>query len=143
MTGRISWRRGINRRAASISAILGILVIFSGVIFFEDGIAQCTVITVGILVIEAGVWYMANPFLTNERYYTELRNELESFIGLVRKLNTLAAKDSKTDEFELARTAMHESVERMCRLAGAPDAPAVSVDVTGERDCTKEEASVT
>ncbi len=75
-------------------------------------------ITAGLLVMQAGVWYMANPIFTSERRYTGLRDELNNLIHLVRQLNKAAVADGAKDELERLRSAMHESVDEIAKLTG-------------------------
>ncbi len=117
-----SWRRRLNRLAAPISSILGILIIYGGVTLIGSGTTQLTVVTLGILVIEAGVYYMANPIITSERRYSGLRDEVDVFIDLVRRLNRLAAKNSTKEDLEQVQDSMRESVDRMGALARHPHA---------------------
>ena len=54
--------------------------------------------------------------------------------------NTLAAAGSGKEELEVVKTAMHESFDEMCRLAGRPD---VAADTIEEPDGVPEEQPVT
>ena len=75
---------------------------------------------------EVGVWYMANPIFTSERHYTGLRDELDKLIHLVRQLNKSAVAHRSEVELERLRSAMHESVDEMSRLAGSQAKPSAS-----------------
>ena len=136
-----TWRRKVNQAAAPFSALLGIVVIFAGVIFVDAAIVKYTVIAVGILVMEAGIWYMANPIFTSERRYSGLRGELDGFIGLVRQLNAVALSRGQgnelsrgqRNEFDRLCTEMHQSVDVMIRFAGKNDESADAVELRAER----------
>jgi hypothetical protein len=117
--------RGL-RRAVDIGLpVLGIIIVLAGVLFVYELYAQLAVVVLGLLLIEAGVWQLANPLLPSERRYGALRSEVDDFIGLVRRLNT-AALASRSDagdaaaaaEFERLREQLHASVERMAAFAG-------------------------
>ena len=54
------------------------------------------------------------------RVFTGLRQEVERFIDLVRRLNAHAMAENVA-LMEEARAAMHESVDRMFGMAGEPD----------------------
>ncbi len=129
MDNRMTWRRRVNRSAASISAVTGILVVFCGVLFIDSSFPKMGVIAAGLLTMQAGVWYMANPILTSERRYTGLRDEIDAFIVHVRDFNQAVVDKSPEEEVKRLRIAMHESVEKMDRRAGqesgsgAEDAP--------------------
>ena len=120
IANRLSWRRAINRHIAPVSAIVGIVVVFLAVMFVDDDVTTLGLISAGLLVMQAGVWYMANPLLTSERKNTALRSEVDAFIGLVRALDQHAARADASEELEQVRASMHASVDRMTELAGAP-----------------------
>lgn len=118
----MSWRRWINRTAAPISAVVGIFIVFCGVLFVDSDFAKIVTIALGLLVMQGGVWYMANPVLTSERRYTRLRDEIDDFINLVRQLNQAVVAKAPSDELEKLSSAMHESVDKMTALAGSQSA---------------------
>ncbi len=76
-------------------------------------------VAVGILFLLAGTWYAANPFFKDDREYLRLpmRAEVDRFTGLLRQLNAAAVEDRTGPEFEQAKAAMHESVERMQEIS--------------------------
>jgi hypothetical protein len=79
---------------------------------------------VGLLLLQASVWRLANPLLPDDRKHLALRGEGDHFIDLLRQLNRVAlvaeaagrpiAGDS---EVEAVRQEMHASVDRMVKLA--------------------------
>jgi putative Mn2+ efflux pump MntP len=106
--------------------VIGTVIVFLAIILIPDFNIQARIFTVlaGVLLIQAGVWKLTSPFLPSDRKYTELRDEVDGFIGLVRALNSAAldARAAGTDEawlgFRGALGSMHDSVERMGTLAG-------------------------
>jgi hypothetical protein len=106
--------------------VVGTIIVFLAVILISDFNIQARIgtVLVGILLIQAGVWKLTSPFLPSDRQYSELRDEVDGFIGLVRSLNgaALEARGARTDDswaqFRGAIDAMHNSVERMGELAG-------------------------
>ena len=118
------------------AALLGMVIVFGGIalFYFENPVPRITTIAVGIFVIISGIWFAANPFLKNERRYLGLRAEVNQFIQLTRTLNRTAVEKRGQEDFEQAKAAMHESVERMALLAGAEgvvaDRPSPGLSVT-------------
>lgn len=106
---------------------VGIVLIFCTVLFVKGIQAQIALTSVGILIIEAGVWKLANLLLPNERKFFALRHETDHFISLVRQLNTaaIALKEDDSPEnvmaFEDVQGAMQQTVERMAEVAGKTD----------------------
>jgi hypothetical protein len=107
--------------------LLGIVVIMGAVLFLRQVHAQIVVVLIGILLIELGVWKIAQEFLLNQRYFHALRREVHLFMGLVRQLND-AALAVKTHEmvhhrqvFDETHEAMKQTVERMVQVAGKTD----------------------
>jgi hypothetical protein len=104
--------------------LLGIVVIMGAVLCLRQVHAQIGVVLIGILVIELGVWKIAQEFLLNQRCCHTLRGELDRFIGLVRQLNdaALAVKTHETEHhrqvFDETHEAMKQAVERMVQVAG-------------------------
>ncbi len=113
------------RRWLSIGLpILGMVLVFAAVIAIVDRQYQLGLVILGVLLIEAGVWKLANPFLPSERKYTELRTEVDRFIGLVRELNSAALEARQQngaeqwDRYRQVLATLHDSVDRMGELAG-------------------------
>jgi len=123
--GGLSVRRLRNLIQASIP-IVGAVIVFLALILISDANPQTrlAIVLVGILIIEAGVWGLTNPFLPSERRYLELRDEVDGFILLVRALNQagLDARASGTGESWRrvcgVMDEMHASVDHMAELAG-------------------------
>ena len=116
------------RKAVEVGTpILGMITVFAAVLLIPPANLQIQLVTVlvGVLLIEAGVWGLTNPFLPNERQFVALREEVDDFIDLVRQLNTAAVKKhsdrESTEEdtaFEATLADLHTSVRRMGQLAG-------------------------
>ena len=120
--GSSSWRRAFNKYIGLITAVIGLGIVVSS--FFFVGNLSMWYITVmaGLLLAMGGFLYGAHPFLTSERRYSALRREVDSFIGLVRELNSVATRSGHSEEFERVKREMLRSVERMAELAGKEDA---------------------
>ncbi len=107
--------------------ILGMCVAFAGVLFVDGDVGTLLTVLAGILLVEAGVWNLANPFLPSARKYTSLRTEVDEFIQLVRGLNTAAigvreiGGETERESFRESLLRMHASVDRMGELAGVAD----------------------
>ena len=114
------------RRAIELGLpILGMAVVFGGVLFIPPTSLQIQVLVVlvGVLILEAGVWGLTGKILPNERRFVALRDEGDHFINLIPNLNAaaLARKaglEGSDERFEEALAAMHTSVERMAGVAG-------------------------
>ena len=118
-----SLRRTVN----TALTILGLLIAFAGILLWDDKQAQILAVLAGFVLIEVGVWGLANPFLPSHRKFSRLRDEVDAFIATVRVLNaaSLVAKEEPTQEHQ-ARvqellTELHQSVDRMGELAGEYD----------------------
>ena len=118
------WRR----RLDPCVSVLGILVILGAVLFSQELRTQILVTTCGIVLMEVGVWRLAQRLLPSERQYNALRAEVDRFLQLVRHLNTaaLTRKAHDTPEtrqaFAQVYQEMQQAVARMATLAGKTDA---------------------
>lgn len=107
--------------------LLGIVAILGAVLFIVSLRAQLAVVILGILLIEVGIWRLADPLLPSERRYNALRTEVDRFIGLVRELNRTAIQLEKEETpearaaFNAVRSALVESTDRMAEVAGKTD----------------------
>lgn len=118
--------------------IIGVALVLAAVLFFYHNLyLQIAIVLIGLVLIEAGIWNLANPILPSERKYLALRAEVDAFIGLVRRLNratlALAADATSQNRAKLlqVRDEMLESVKRMQDYAGkeqAPPAPQVPIE---------------
>lgn len=117
------------RKAVELGTpILGMVTVFAAVLLIPPSNLQIQLVTVlvGVLLIEAGVWRLTNPFLPNERQFLPLREEVDDFIDLVRQLNKAAIDRNSNEEgteeadtmLEETLADLHSSVRRMGQLAG-------------------------
>lgn len=106
--------------------LLGAVIVFLAVLLISDLNLQARLVTVlvGVLMIEAGVWKLTDPFLPSERKFTDLRAEVDGFIHKVRALNEAALDSGTSDDGESGQSvqsvleSMHASVDHMGELAG-------------------------
>ena len=110
--------------------IIGVALVLAAVLFFYHNLyLQIAIVLIGLVLIEAGIWNLANPILPSERKYLALRAEVDAFIGLVRRLNratlALAADATSQNRAQLlqVRDEMLDSVKRMEDYAGKEQAP--------------------
>lgn len=108
--------------------LVGTAVVLAAVLFLPDNLMlQLVVVVAGILLVEAGVWRLTNPFLPSERRNDELRREVDDFLELVRELDREAdAAEADLSEdagrrLDAIRAEMHDSVDRMGTLTGSGD----------------------
>ena len=106
---------------------LGIGIIFTSVILGGtlEIQMQLPLALLGVLFMEAGVWGLSSKLFPNERRYSQLREEGDSMIQLIRELNAAAiAKDTGAEDakrFQATLQRMHDSVVRMSELASKED----------------------
>lgn len=101
----------------------GILLLYSAVV--EPTMhRQFLILGVGFIIILTGAWRLFHGFLPNERRFIKLRTELDAFIHLVRRLNTLSdPSEEKTSPHRAQKIRdlqdeMHTAVDRMVEAAG-------------------------
>ena len=125
---KITSVRALRRVTQTVLPFVGVLVVLASVFFLRDLRLQMPLVVGGLLLVEFGVWKAAQNILPSERQFHTLRFEAESFIRLVRQLNTvaLARKQTPSPEhqqaFEDIREAMRQSVDRIVEVAGKTDA---------------------
>ena len=117
--------RTLRRAVELVLPLLGMAIVFGGVLFVPPTNLQIqiVVVLVGVLILEAGVWGLTGQLLPNERSFVGLREEGDHFVNLIRNLNAAAmAKEAGLEgseqRFEESLIAMHASVDRMAALAG-------------------------
>jgi len=119
--------RKIRRKIDTMLTGLGIAVIFTAVLLTGSlGIKiQLPMALFGVLLMEAGVWGLAQKILPSDRHYSSLRNEGNHMLDLIRELNAAAiAKDLGKEDakrFQSTLEKMHESVVKMSELAALED----------------------
>lgn len=138
-SSRVSPQHGLQESARassrSIRKILdtglpfvGIVLIFSTLLLVQELSKQIALVAIGILIIEVGVWKLAQKLLPSERQYTALREEVDRFITLVRRLNraALVLKENPAPEhvaaFEEIRGAMQQTLDQITEVTGKTDA---------------------
>jgi hypothetical protein len=103
-------------------ALIGMAIIFIGVVTSDDPQTQLALIIVGILLIQGGVWTLAHRLAGPRREYLKLRSEVTDFLGLVRHLNEASVEAAATDvesaERQRILQEMHARVDRMGAAAG-------------------------
>ncbi|MGQ0815704.1 MAG: hypothetical protein ACT4O1_14810 [Gemmatimonadota bacterium] len=120
-------RRKIRKIIEAGLPLLGSVVVFAGILLLLDPVLQVAAAAVGVLMIQAGIWRLTQPILPSERRYQALRQEVDYFIVLVRRLNAAALGIKEMDEpatraaFEAAQQRMQQSFDRMALLAGKTD----------------------
>ena len=114
---KTTWRRKALRHLPFGAAVIGMILIFSSVMFVDGESSKIAAITAGILVLLVGMWCASYPVYPNERRYLALRAEFGQFIDLVTALNRSATSLLAEQEFAGVKAAMHESVERMAVVA--------------------------
>lgn len=107
---------------------IGMALVIGAVLFGQSLAIQLFLVVAGLLLTEAGLWRLADPFLPDERKYLALRSETDHFTALVRQLNAAAlAVDEGSHRasplaLEEVKAEMHRSVDRMVNVAGKTDA---------------------
>ena len=120
--------RKLRRILHLIVPAVGMALVIGAVLFGESLPVQLFLVLAGLLLTEAGLWRLADPFLPDERKYLALRSETDHFMALVRQLNAAALAldggDQRGPRFALdeVRTEMHRSIDRMVNFAGKTDA---------------------
>lgn len=117
-TAKSTWRRSVNRYVPLVGVTIGLLLVLSGLAEVDANAELYMRVIIGIVLVVAGYFYAQHPFLSSERKYSQLREEVDNFIGLVRRLNRTAIAIGGGPEFENVTTAMRESVARIEELAG-------------------------
>ena len=109
--------------------VAGVVIVLAGVLFFARSLyVQLIVVLLGLLLIQAGIWKLANPVLPSERRYNALRSEVDSFILLARRLNRATLENTSDPtpanraRLLQIRDEMMESVRRMEAVAGRTEA---------------------
>jgi hypothetical protein len=118
-----NWRRTINKYIGLATAVVGMGIVLSSFLFLRNPPLWYATVMVGLIIVMGGFLYGAHPFLTSERRYFALREEVDRFIDLVRKLNEAAVAKDTSGEFDRVKSAMLNSVERMADLAGKEGGP--------------------
>ena len=107
--------------AAGIVIILFAMFVYSGDFLQEQMLWN----GIGLLLLNAGVWGIAVKCMPTERRYSQLRDEGDRMISLIRELNSaaLAHKQGLEDDSRFNSTLenMHDAVRLMAGLASLED----------------------
>jgi len=116
-------KKNIRRNIDLALTAVGIAVVFSAIILGTslNVRAQMPIAIIGVLLMQAGIWGLSAKFIPNQRRYTNLREEGDRMLDLIRELNAAAiAKEIGTEDakrFQRTLEAMHSSVLKMSELA--------------------------
>jgi hypothetical protein len=107
-------------------AVLGLAVVIAAVVADPSPgvVPEILMVLTGLLLIEAAGWRKSNPWLPSTRRFDDLREEVEAFLPLIRRLNSASIRARKTGNprdiqaAAMVADAMHASVERMKEAAG-------------------------
>ena len=113
-----------SRRARYVVGQLLPVVGVGGTMLVTDILRRVLVVAVGVLMVEVAVWNVANHILPDSRSYLPLRNEIDRFIQLARRLNAAAVSLAQGETvparrtFDTVRDDMVEAVHRIANMAG-------------------------
>lgn len=107
-------------------AVLGLAVVIAAVVVDPSpgAVPEILMVLTGLLLIEAAGWPRSNAWLPSTRRFDDLREEVEAFLPLIRRLNSASIRARRTGDPRDAQAAamvvdaMHASVERMKEAAG-------------------------
>jgi len=104
--------------------VVGVVLVLIAVAWSANTLLRLALAGIGLFLVGSRPWRLADPVLPSERRYMALRNEVDAFIGMVRRLNG-ATLDLLGDPSPPARARvlqirdeMLDSVRRMERVAG-------------------------
>jgi len=117
-TAKSTWRRNVNRYVPLVGVTIGLVLILSGLAVVDANPELYMRVIIGIVMVVAGYFYAQHPFLSSERKYSGLRDEVDNFVDLVRRLNRTAIAIGGGPEFDELTTAMRASLARIEELAG-------------------------
>ena len=101
-------------------AVGGAVIILLQVAFITTSRLEVTVVLLGIVVNQVGVWGLASRLLPERRKYMLLRSEAKHLLGLVSQLNEYAVAGDRT-KVEAIHRSMLESVDRMVPVAAVAE----------------------
>jgi hypothetical protein len=108
--------------------LVGILVVFSAVLWIDTLNRQLLMVAVGIFLIEVGAWRLTDPILPSDRRNDSLRAEVNLFIRLVRQLHDAALQARGSGSAEAvavindARSDLMRSADQIAQMATNPEA---------------------
>ena len=86
------------------------------------------IFAVGLMMMLAGLWRLLYSLMPDQRRFTALREEVDTFLDSVRQLNAVAyaARQEAHIWYPQAirdlKTSLHDGVERIADIAGVPEA---------------------
>jgi hypothetical protein len=80
--------------------LAGVVIILSAILFLQEIRSQISVVLIGIILIESGIWKISNRILPDDRKFFYLRSEIDTFIILYRQLNSAAVKLNNNNSAE-------------------------------------------
>lgn len=114
--------RTVRRLSQVFLTTAGTATVIYAVMRVEPIRDRLLVASLGLVIMELGIWQITRVFFPNEREFKPLREETDYFLKLVRRLNGLAVRQAKgadtSEDVERLRDEMYHSVDRICRLAG-------------------------
>ena len=115
--------RSIRRLSQLILALGGAALVVYAVYFVDVLRERLLYASLGLVIMNLGIWQISGFLFPNEREYRPLRKETDYFLKLVRRLNraAIAAERGSTnalEEVERVQEEMQHSIARMRRLAG-------------------------
>jgi hypothetical protein len=125
--------RSIRRLTQVLLTLVGGAMVAYAVYRVDPLRERLVIAVVGLVIMQLGIWQVANVLFPNQRDYKPLREETDYFIKLVRRLNRAAVaaergSSNARDEMDSVHAEMHHSVDRMKRLAGQTDVTAGSFE---------------
>ena len=103
-------------------ALTGVLLVLSQLLLLAYSPIHVAVVVLGVLMIYVGIWRLVSHMLPNRRVYMPLREEVDEFIRLVRRLNAERARGDFPAAFETG-SELRETVERVIAVAGVEKEP--------------------
>jgi hypothetical protein len=103
-------------------ALTGVLLVLSQLLLLAYSPIHVAVVVLGVLMIYVGIWRLVSHMLPNRRVYMPLREEVDEFIRLVRRLNAERASGNLPAAFETGAE-LRETVERVIAVAGVEKEP--------------------
>lgn len=107
--------------AERVLAVAGVVVVLGAMLTMTRSPLLVGVVVLGLLLIEVGVWRLADPLLPDDRSFLSLRQELDTFLLDIRALNDHAVAGEE-DGVARVRERLHEQVEAIFEAAGTRDA---------------------
>lgn len=98
-------------------ALAGMVIILAPIFLVNDRAVQVSVVLVGLVMVQVGVWGVARELMPDARRFMRLREETEAFLEQVRTLNEVAV-EGQSEDLREHRDQMREQVDRIVDAAG-------------------------